>query len=105
MSPKVSQELLHQYGCGPISFHGHENALFERHLLFDRAVSVADATQRDLFEAVAHSVRDVLAQRWILTEKTYERENPKRLYYLSMEFLIGRSLADNINNLMLSQLV
>src|SRR5215471_6622002 len=102
MSPKISQELLHQYGCGPISFHGHENALFERHLLFDRAVGVADATQRDLFEAVAHSVRDVLAQRWILTQKTYERENPKLLYYLSMEFLIGRSLADNINNLLLS---
>jgi glycogen phosphorylase len=38
-------------------------------------------------------VRDILSQRWVLTEGTYERENPKRIYYLSMEFLIGRSLA------------
>ena len=45
-------------------------------------------------------MRDVLSQRWLLTEKTYER-NPKRLYYLSMEFLIGRSLANNVTNLLL----
>ena len=37
-------------------------------------------------------MRDILSQRWLLTEKTYEQQNPKRLYYLSMEFLIGRSL-------------
>ena len=41
---------------------------------------------------LARSVRDVLSQRWLGTERTYERENPKRVYYLSMEFLIGRSL-------------
>ena len=75
--------------------------LYERHLLFDAAVDVAAATARDRFEAVARSVRDVLSQRWLLTEKTYERQNPKRLYYLSMEFLIGRSLANNITNLLL----
>ena len=50
---------------------------------------------------VARSVRDVLSQRWIRTEQTYERENPKRIYYLSMEFLIGRSLANNVMNLLL----
>jgi starch phosphorylase len=66
---------------------------------------VADATPRDRFEAAASSVRDVLAQRWVLTEKTYEAKNPKRLYYLSMEFLIGRSLADNVNNLLLTPLL
>ncbi len=47
------------------------------------------------------SVRDVLSQRWILTEETYQRENAKRIYYLSMEFLIGRSLASNVANLLL----
>src|SRR5207245_1767883 len=49
----------------------------------------------------ARSVRDVLSQRWVRTEQTYERENPKRIHYLSMEFLIGRSLANNVTNLLL----
>jgi glucan phosphorylase len=46
---------------------------------------------RERFEAAARSVRDTLSQRWVRTEETYQRENPKRVYYLSMEFLIGRS--------------
>ena len=50
-------------------------------------------------------MRDVLSQRWVLTESTYDRENPKRIYYLSMEFLIGRSLANNITNLLLDPFV
>src|SRR5208282_267366 len=60
-----------------------------------------DVTLRERYEAVARSVRDVLSQRWIRTEQTYVRENPKRIYYLSIEFLLGRSLANNITNLML----
>ena len=59
------------------------------------------AYERQRFEAVARSVRDILADRWIQTQSTYDRENPKRIYYLSMEFLIGRSLTNNIVNLML----
>ena len=51
-------------------------------------MALSDAGPRERFEALARSVRDVLSQRWIGTEKTYERENPKRVYYLSMEFLI-----------------
>jgi starch phosphorylase len=98
-------ELLSQYGCGPIRFAGTRNALYERHLLFDKGIDVAAATPRDQFEAFAHAVRDVLSQRWVLTEKTYERRNPKRVYYLSMEFLIGRSLANNIMNLRLDPLL
>jgi starch phosphorylase len=93
--------LLEQYGCGPIRFAGTDNAFYERHLLFDNVIDLAAATPRDQFEAFARSVRDVISQRWVLTESTYERQNTKRLYYLSMEFLIGRSLANNVTNLLL----
>jgi starch phosphorylase len=91
-----------QYGCGPVQFAGTSEALYERHLLFDSGVDLAAATARDRFEALARSVRDILSQRWLLTEKTYEQQNPKRLYYLSMEFLIGRSLENNVTNLLLA---
>ena len=98
-------ELLQQYGCGPIPFVGTKNAFYERHLVFDRAIDPKVASARERFEAFASSVRDILAQRWVLTKQTYERENPKRIYYLSMEFLIGRSLANNVTNLLLDPLV
>jgi len=94
-------KLLTQYGCGPVQFTGTNDALYERHLTFDDVVAVSDAGPRERYEAVARSIRDVLSQRWIRTDKTYERENPKRVYYLSLEFLIGRSLSNNITNLLL----
>src|SRR5438552_14573198 len=93
--------LRSQYGCGPIEFAGTDNALYERHLVFDNIVDLAATGPRELFEAIARSVRDILAQRWIKTENTYSREDPKRVYYLSMEFLIGRSLANNVTSLLL----
>jgi glycogen phosphorylase len=93
-----------RYGCGPVQFAGTDEALYERHLLFDNGVALETATARDRFEALARSVRDILSQRWLLTEKTYEQQNPKRLYYLSMEFLIGRSLQNNVTNLLLGPL-
>jgi len=95
--------LIHQYGCGPIQFTGADG-FYERHLVFDNVSDPAATDPREHFEAVARSIRDVLSQRWVATERTYQRQNPKRIYYLSMEFLIGRSLANNITNLLLSQL-
>ncbi len=94
-------KLLMQYGCGPVKFSGADEALYERHLLFDSVTDINVADTRDRFEAIARSVRDVLSQQWIRTEQTYQRENPKRVYYLSIEFLLGRALADNVQNLLL----
>src|SRR5215510_573255 len=107
MTTKVTNvsELLKRYGSSAIPFVGTEGALFERHLVFDRAINPKVASARERFEAFAHSVRDILAQRWVQTKTTYERQNAKRIYYLSMEFLLGRSLANNISNLLLDPLV
>ena len=63
------------------------DALYERHLVFDRAIDPKVASARERFEAFSHSVRDILAQRWVQTKTTYEQQNAKRIYYLSMEFL------------------
>jgi starch phosphorylase len=104
-SPDGVAKLLDRYGCGPVRFTGGDDALYERRLVLDHVVDPKDATPRETFEAVSAAIRDVLAQRWLGTRKHHDRENPKQVYYLSMEFLIGRSLGNNIANLLLSPLV
>jgi starch phosphorylase len=93
------------YGCGTAALTGIEHALYERHLFFDDVIDPEAATARQRFEAFARSVRDILSQRWVKTEKTYEESSAKRVYYLSMEYLVGRALANNVMNLGLEALV
>src|SRR5262247_3883381 len=97
--------LRRHYACGPVDLTGSADALYERHLFFDNIADPAAVGARERYEAFARSVRDVLSQRWVRTDETYERQNPKRVYYLSMEFLIGRSLANNITNMQLGPFV
>ena len=93
---------LHSTISAAVRIFREADALFERHLLFDAVVDPSVASARDsASRPLARSVRDILAQRWIKTQRTYDQENPKRIYYLSMEFLIGRSLTNNVTNLML----
>jgi starch phosphorylase len=73
-------------------------ALFERHLTCTHAADPRTATSRERFEAFARLVREQLTQRWIESAKS--QVGHKRVYYLSMEFLIGRSLTNNVINLM-----
>jgi glycogen phosphorylase len=98
---RTGSETLEHYGNGPVRLSEDVAALFERHLLSDADIALSATGAREKFQAAARSIRDVLSQRWLHTQRTHDQANPKRIYYLSMEFLIGRSLNNNITNLML----
>src|SRR5690349_4972733 len=82
-----------------------DTAAYERHLIGDNIVHPRIAGLRERFEALSRTVRDDLSSRWLKTDDAYAKANPKRVYYLSMEFLIGRSLANNVLNLTLDPAV
>jgi starch phosphorylase len=100
-----SVRFLQQYGCSASRFAGSPDALYERHLKSDNVVESQSSDPRERYEGAARAVRDVLSDRWLHTDETYGRENPKRIYYVSIEFLIGRSLANNVMNLKLDPVV
>lgn len=102
-SGMLKVDLSARYNCGPVKFSGENNALYERHLTFDQVLPLTRVSPRDKFEALARAVRDVLSQRWLKTEQTYQERNVKRVYYLSLEFLMGRALANNVTNLMVDE--
>ena len=62
--------------------------------------NIDEATQPQIFQAVAYAVKDIIIDQWIATHKEYEEEDSKILYYLSMEFLMGRALGNDIINIM-----
>jgi starch phosphorylase len=100
--PKTANDLQ-RFECGPFRFA--ERDYYDRHLVFDHVVSVDKANPRERFESVARSLRDLLTQRWLATQAAHDRRNPKQVYYLSMEFLIGRTLANTIDNLQVEEFV
>lgn len=72
---------------------------FNRHLHFTMIKDRNVATPRDYFFALSHTVRDHLVSRWIRTQQHYYENDPKRVYYLSLEFYMGRTLSNTMLNL------
>ena len=61
--------------------------------------TLEEATQQQIFQAVSYAIKDVIVDNWMTTQKEYEKQDPKMVYYMSMEFLMGRALGNNLINL------
>ncbi|HEX3077942.1 MAG TPA: glycogen/starch/alpha-glucan phosphorylase [Lachnospiraceae bacterium] len=67
--------------------------------------SIDEATKQQLFQAISYSIKDSIIDQWMATHKEYEDKDAKTVYYLSMEFLMGRALGNNIINMKASKIV
>ena len=78
--------------------------LFKRSVVYNVKTlyrkSMEEATQQQIFQAVSYAIKDAIVDHWMTTQEEYEKQDPKMVYYLSMEFLMGRALGNNIINLM-----
>jgi starch phosphorylase len=77
----------------------------ERYLLCEQLVDPLSSSLRERFEAISRFIRDLVAHRWVMTRRERAQSDPKRIHYLSMEFLLGRTLRNNLMNLAAEPLV
>lgn len=73
--------------------------LFNRHLHCTLAKDLGDSTDRDYYLSLAHTVRDHVMAGWHATQQEYYKQDPKRVYYISLEFYMGRTLTNTMINL------
>src|SRR5438128_2550268 len=97
MVNKIEPETLKLF------YHGMDAASiqrgFQEYLEFFLAKDHYTATQQDIYTALTLTIRNRLLERWIRTQETYYKQDVKRVYYLSLEFLMGRTLGNSLINL------
>ena len=80
-----------------------DTELFKRSVLYNVKTlyrkSLEEATDQQIFQAVSYAIKDAVVDHWMKSQREYEKQDPKMVYYLSMEFLMGRALGNNIINL------
>ncbi len=80
-----------------------DTEMFKRSVLYNVKTlyrkTLEEATDQQIFQAVSYAVKDAIVDQWLASQKEYDKQDPKMVYYLSMEFLMGRALGNNMINL------